>query len=165
LRGPFCDLPAIEQMQMIQLNINSLTELTHALLPGMLKREFGGVLNVASTAAFQPGPWMAAYYASKAYVLSFSEALHEELLDSPLHITALCPGPTKTGFSQRAGMGDTLLFSHGVMDAATVARFGFEAFQQGRAVAVPGLKNRLLAISTRLGPRMLVRKIVKRLQS
>jgi len=164
LCGAFSDLSSVEQQQMIQLNIAALTGLTHALLPGMQQRGFGGVLNVASTAAFQPGPWMTVYYASKAYVLAFSEALHEELLDTPLHITTLCPGATATGFADRADMSESLLFSHGVMDAQRVAKEGFEGFRQGRAIVIPGLKNRLLAFSIRLTPRFLVRKIVKRLQ-
>jgi uncharacterized protein len=132
----------------------------------MLARRRGGVLNVASTAAFQPGPLMAVYYASKAYVLSFSEALAEELSGTGVSVTALCPGPTATGFQQRAAMQDSKLFSGllEVADAAAVARAGYAGFRAGRRIVVPGLINKLGVQSLRISPRALATRLVKRMQ-
>jgi short-subunit dehydrogenase len=129
----------------------------------MLRRE-GRILNVASTAAFQPGPLMAVYYASKAYVLSFSEALAEELTDSGVTVTALCPGPTKTGFAAAADIEDTRLFTSVVADAASVAEFGYRAAMEGKRVAIPGLMNKIVAQSNRIAPRTLVTKLVRKIQ-
>jgi uncharacterized protein len=148
--------------RMIDLNITVLTQLTHALLPGMVQRGHGRVLNVASTASFQPGPGMAVYFASKAYVLSYSEALHQELQDKGISVTALCPGPTESEFvqvaskDQRIGLADHVPFA----SAESVARYGIEALMRGQAVAVPGLVNRLGAISVRFTPRWLMRRII-----
>ncbi len=150
---------------MIQVNVAALTRLTRLCLPPMLERASGYVLNVASTAAFQPGPRMAVYYATKAYVLSFTEAIAEEVHGSGVRVSCLCPGPTTTGFAAVAGMEDSNLFKLGAMDAATVARAGYRGMLKGRAVVIPGLLNRLAAFSIRFSPRLLVRKAVKRLQS
>ena len=133
--------------------------------PGMVERGWGRVMNVASTAAFQPGPLMAVYYATKAYVLSFSEALSEELKKTGVTVTALCPGPTASGFPARASMEDSkLVVGRKMPDAATVAADGFKAMMAGKPVYIPGLRNRLMAQSIRFSPRAVVRPMVKRLQ-
>lgn len=158
--GAVADLDPDLLHRMIELNITALTRLTRALLPGMLARGTGRVLNVASTAAFQPGPFMAVYYASKAFVLSFSEALAEELRGSGVTVTALCPGPTRTEFAERSGARSTPLFRSGVvMEAAPVARAGYEGMMKGRRVVITGGLNRLLAFGTRLVPRRLATRI------
>ncbi|MEW6705568.1 MAG: SDR family oxidoreductase [Pseudomonadota bacterium] len=146
---------------MIELNVTALTALTKRLLPGMVRRGRGRILNVASTAAFQPGPYMAVYYATKAYVLSYSEALAEELSSSGITVTALCPGPTATAFSQRAQAVDSALFKgKRLPDASEVARYGVRALQRGRRVAVHGCMNSLLAQSVRFTPRRVVTRLV-----
>ncbi|MCH5585826.1 SDR family oxidoreductase [Shimazuella sp. AN120528] len=164
LYGAFAKTDGQVEMDMITLNISVLTDLTKRLLPRMIANKKGGVLNVASTASFQPGPLMAVYYATKAYVLSFSEAIANELIGTGVTVTALCPGPTATGFEERANLKTSKLFQTGVMDVKTVAKQGFKAFLQGRAVVIPGWKNRILAFSTRFVPRKLVTKIVRKLQ-
>lgn len=161
--GPFHETSVDTQLEMLRLNVTALTHLTHLFLPRMLRAGRGRILNVASTAAFQPGPLMAVYYASKAYVLSFSEALAEELRGSGVTVTALCPGPTRTEFQARARMEESNLVRFGLADARSVAEAGFRAMESGRAVVVPGLANRLLALSVRLSPRALVRRIVKQI--
>ncbi len=162
LHGAFEKTELGRELDMVQLNVTSLVELTKRLLPDLVARK-GKILNVASTAAFQPGPYMAVYYASKAFVLSFSEALHEEL-SGKVTVTALCPGPTRTRFSKSARMGRTPLFdSAWVMDAETVAKAGYSGLMRKKAVVVPGVVNRLLAESVRFTPRRVVRKLVKRL--
>lgn len=165
LQGEFAQLPCERQLDMIQLNVTTLTELTRLLLPAMLERRSGGVLNVASTAAFQPGPLMSVYYATKAYVLSFTEGIAEEVADRGVKVSCLCPGPTETEFAQRAQITGTNLFKGGVMDVKEVARDGFEGWNAGRVVVVPGFSNRRGAFVVRLVPRSLVRRIVKRLNS
>lgn len=151
-----------DQQSMIDLNITALTELTHALLPAMVQRKRGKILNVASTAAFQPGPGMAVYFASKAYVLSYSEALHQELKSSGITVSALCPGPTASEFvsvaskTHRISLADRVPFA----SAADVAGYGIAALMRGQAVAVHGLVNRIGAWSIRFTPRFLVRRII-----
>lgn len=162
-QGPFAKTVPERQLEMLQVNITALTHLTRLFLPGMIERRRGGMLNVASTAAFQPGPLMAVYYATKAYVLSFSEAIAEELRGTGVTVTTLCPGPTYTNFTAVAHMKNSPLFKFGAMSAASVARIGHDAFRQGRFVAIAGLKNRLAAFSVRLAPRVFVRKIAWRL--
>ncbi len=154
--------PAAAQA-LIALNIAALTTLTRLLLPGMISRRHGRILNVASTAAFQPGPLMAVYFASKAYVLSFSEAIAAELSGSGVTVTCLCPGPTATGFAARAGMGGSRLFAHGVMDSDQVAAAGYRACIAGRALVVPGLLNNLHVAVVRFSPRWLVPRVVRAL--
>jgi hypothetical protein len=144
---------------MIDLNIGALTDLCRAVAPGMIERKAGGIVNVASTAAFQPGPGMAVYFATKAYVLSFTEALHEELKPHGIKVIALCPGPTRTEFGQVAGFGDKGAFDRYSADAASVVRAGLDGLDKNRAVVVPGLLNKVGASSTRFAPRPLVRKI------
>jgi uncharacterized protein len=163
--GFFADTSLEKELETIRVNVLASTELTKLFLPAMLKRRRGVIVNLASTAAFQPGPLMAVYYASKAYVLSFTEALAEELHGTGVTATALCPGPTITEFQKRAGMEDTLLFSGLlVSDAAFVARKGYEGAMKGKRVVVPGFANRVLSYGARLGPRRLATRIARKLQ-
>lgn len=164
LVGAFAKLDGARQRQMIDLNCGLLTELTHAVLPGMLERKRGGILNVASTAAFQPGPYSAVYYATKAFVLSFTEALHEELKDSGIHVTALCPGPTRTEFFEAAGYRGESMLEKMAMASAPVAAAGLAGLERNDAIAIPGVMNKVGAQSMRVLPRALVRKVVARLK-
>jgi short-subunit dehydrogenase len=158
--GSFQSLPLEKELQMIDLNIRTLVELTHLFLPAMISAGHGRILNVGSTAGFQPGPYMSTYYASKAFVNSFSEALHEELKGTGVTCTVLTPGATATGFSKASGNDKSRLFTKGsVADSAAVARAGYKAMQAGRALALPGLQNKLLLQSLRVSPRFLTRKI------
>jgi len=160
LGGEFADTKIQRELEMIQVNIAALTHLTKLFLPPMIKHKSGRVLNVASTAAFQPGPLMAVYYATKAYVLSFSEALAEELRDSGVTVTALCPGPTRTRFAASAEMTKSRLYTaFGIADAADVAEYGYTAMMHGRRVAIPGIKNKILAQANRFTPRMVTAKV------
>ncbi len=161
--GPFHELPIERQMSMVQVNVVALTHLTRLFLPGMVERQRGGVLNVGSTAAFQPGPYMAVYFATKAYVLSFTEALAEELRGTGVRVTCLAPGATKTEFFDEADMQDSPLARMGMMDSAAVAQAGYRAFCAGRAIVVPGTKNKLGAFAVRFAPRSVVRKLTARL--
>lgn len=163
--GLFAETELETDLAMIRVNIVALTELTKRLLPGMLERRNGKILNLASTAAFQPGPRMAVYFASKAYVLSLSEALAEEVRESGVSITAHCPGPTETGFANRAGAGKSRLFRYGTADATDVAQAGYEGLMAGKTVVVPGMNNRITTFLPRLAPRRLTAKIVKRAQA
>jgi hypothetical protein len=165
VHGFFADTPLERELETIRVNVLALTELTKLFLPGMLGRRRGVIVNVASTAAFQPGPLMAVYYATKAYVLSFTEALAEELRGTGVTATALCPGPTVTEFQKHAGIEDTPLFRGPlVSDAATVARAGYEGAMRGKRVVVPGFANRVLGYAARVGPRRLATRIARRLQ-
>jgi short-subunit dehydrogenase len=157
--GLFAGLPLQRQLEMLQVNITALTELTGLFLPGMLRRQRGGILNVASVAGFVPGPGMAVYYATKACVLSFTEALAEELRGSNVTVTALCPGPTATNFGQVAQAERTRMVRAARLPAETVARYGLNSFRNRRIVAVPGWQNRLLIQLTRFVPRSVVRKL------
>ena len=162
--GLFAETDLKSELDMLQVNVVALTHLTKLFLPGMIARRRGYVMNVASTAAFQPGPLMAVYYASKAYVLSLSEALSNECEGTGVVVSALCPGPTETGFVAAAGMGDSKLFDRAVMDARTVAVEGYRGLFAGRAIVIPGLRNNLLARSIGLFPRGLVTKVVRGIQ-
>jgi len=163
--GPFATTSADEELALMQVNIVALTMLTKRLLPSMIERRHGRILNVASTAAFQPGPLMAVYYASKAYVLSLSEALSKETEGTGVTVTCLCPGPTATGFQDRAQMGESKLFSTlGVAGAAGVARAGYDGMMAGRAIVVPGLTNKIGVQMLRVAPRALVRSMIRRIQ-
>jgi short-subunit dehydrogenase len=165
VHGFFAETSLDQERAMIQVNIVALTELTKRLLPGMLERRRGRILNVASTAAFQPGPLMAVYYATKAYVLSFSEALANETAGTGVTVTALCPGPTITEFQKRAGMEETRLFrSPLVRDARSVALDGYAGMRRGKRVVVPGAGNWLFAQLVRLAPRPFVLGAVRRVQ-
>lgn len=164
--GAFAEADADRTLAMIQLNVTSLTALTRAYLPGMLTRGSGQVLNVASTASFQPGPLMAVYYATKSYVLSFSEALTEETRGSGVTVTALCPGPTASGFQAAADMElSPLVANKKLPTAAEVAAFGVKAMEKGDAVAVPGLMNKVMAAAVRATPRPVMRRLVHKLQA
>lgn len=165
--GSFAEMPPHQIEAMIQLNTVSLTLLTREVLPGMIERGRGRILNVASTAAFQPGPLMAVYYATKAYVLSFSEALAEELTGSGVTVTTLAPGPTETEFQGEAEMGRSRLFEGGllrVMNAERVVEEAMEGLRKGKRLVVPGVMNKLTSIAPRFAPRALVPAIVKRMQ-
>jgi len=151
--------PAVLE-SMISLNVTTLTLLTRAFVPGMVTRRSGRILNVASTASFSPVPSMAVYGATKAYVLSFSEALAEELAPTGVTVTALCPGPTTTRFAERASVGSVALFKT-AMTAEAVAQQGVRALLRGKRVQITGLSNALMAFSTRLAPRSLVTKIAQ----
>lgn len=164
LYGEFTETSVDEELNMIDLNIKTLTLLTKLLLPSMVKNKTGHILNVASTAAFQPGPLMAVYYATKAYVLSFSEALENELQNTGVGVSVLCPGPTKTGFSDRANLEQSKLFKGNVMDATSVASIAYKGMKQKQSVIIPGMKNRLLTIVVRLLPRKTVTKVVRNAQ-
>ncbi len=164
--GLFADASETKLDEMVELNVGALTHLTRAYLPGMLARGTGKVLNLASTAAFQPGPLMAVYYATKAYVLSFSEALAEETRGTGVTVTALCPGPTASGFQAAAEMEDSrLVKGRKLPSAAKVAAYGVKAMQRGDVVAVPGMANKMLAASVRVSPRPMVRRLVHRMQA
>jgi hypothetical protein len=159
LIGKFADLDAKRLRQMIDLNVGVLTDLCRAAAPQMIARKSGAILNIASTAAFQPGPNMAVYFATKAYVLSFTEALHEELKPHGIKVSCLCPGPTRTEFGEVAGFGGNGLFDRVVMESPDVVEAGLAALDKNRAVMVPGWKNKAVAASTRFAPRSIVRKI------
>ena len=159
LRGPFTELDAARQREMIDLNCGALTELCRAVAPAMVERRSGSILNVASTAAFQPGPWMGVYFATKAYVLSFTEALHEELKPHCVKVSALCPGPTRTEFGAVAGIQSLGQFDRLSMEAGPVVRTGLDGLGKNRAVVIPGATNKAGALSTRFAPRSFVRKI------
>lgn len=160
-RGAFVELDPQRQINMIRVNVTALTDLSLRLLPPMLEQNRGGMLNVASTAGFQPGPNMSVYYATKAYVLSFSEGLAEEVADSDVTVTCLAPGPTRTSFATRADMTDSTLFQWSTpMTPEAVAQAGYEGFRAGRAVVVPGWTNKIGAALSQWAPRPLVRKVV-----
>lgn len=165
LVGRFWELDEEQQMQMVQLNIGALTHLTRLFLPGFVQHRRGQILNVASTAAFQAGPLMAVYYATKAYVVSFSEAVHNEVRDYGVTVTALCPGPTKTDFDKRAGVTNTRLFKgRNVMDAAAVAHIGLAAMRAGKPLVIAGRINTVMAFLTRFAPRQLTASMARRFQ-
>jgi short-subunit dehydrogenase len=159
--GDFAKADLGKNLEMIRLNISSLTQLSHFALQGMLKSGSGRIMNVASTAAFMPGPGMAVYYASKAYVLSFSEALTRELKGTGVSVTTLCPGPTDTSFASAAGLGKSLM--HRMLPPATsagVAKAGYKAMMKGKAILIPGFMNKLSAMTPRFSPRSMVRNMI-----
>jgi uncharacterized protein len=163
--GGFDKEPMAPQLGMIDLNVRALTELTHIYWKGMLAKKRGGVLNVASTAAFQPGPLMAVYYASKAFVLSISEALWEEARGTGVHVSCLCPGPTESKFRERAGTGRTRLGKTSkVMASMPVAQEGYEGFLSNKRVVITGGRNKMMVTASRTLPRGMVLKTVRNLQ-
>lgn len=162
-RGSVQALPLQRQLDMIQVNVTSLVDLTWRLLPGLKAVPNSFVINVASTAAFQAGPNMAVYYASKAFVLSFSEALHEEVKGDGVAVSALCPGATDSEFASEANMTNTLLFKAGTMTPEAVVRKALDA--RRRAIVIPGLKNLLLVWMGKLSPRMITRRLAGWLQA
>jgi short-subunit dehydrogenase len=163
VHGPFAGTDWSEEWTMLQVNVVALTQLTKLLLPGMVERGWGRVLNVGSTGSFAPAPLMAVYGASKAYVLSFSEALAEELRGTGVSVTALCPGVTRTGFQARAGVGGTRYVQSGAMSAQQVAEIGYRALMRGRPVVVPGASNSALIFLARFMPRGLATRIAYRM--
>lgn len=164
--GDFSPSDLAKQQQMINLNILTLTKLCHLYLPYMLEQKKGHILNVASIAGFAPGPGMATYYASKAYVLSFSDALATELKGSGVTVTALCPGPVNTGFADAAGFKNNIMFS-GRQDgkAAQVSRYGYNAMKKGKAIALPDMLCRLGAFAVRFAPREFAKWFIYTVQS
>ncbi|WP_243371339.1 SDR family NAD(P)-dependent oxidoreductase [Microvirga solisilvae] len=164
LRGDFATLPSERQLAMIDLNVGALTALSRLLLPSMMERGKGGILNVASTAAFQAGPHMAVYYATKAFVLSLSEALHEEAKPHGVTVTALCPGSTESEFSATADVEYSRTLRPTLMTAGEVARIGVEGYEAGKAIVIPGGGNWLGTIGAKFLPRRIVRRIAGRLQ-
>jgi len=164
--GAFTASDLATQLGMVELNVRALVELTHIYWGEMLRRGRGGVLNVASTAAFQPGPLMAVYYASKAFVLSFSEALWEEARGSGLNVSCLCPGPTVSGFRERAGTGGTRLAATGPQaPSQPVAEQGYRGWRRNQRVVVTGTRNRIVAGAVRFLPRRMVLRAVHQIQS
>ena len=165
LTGPFAENDLNVELEMIQVNCAALTHLTKLVLPSMIARRSGRIMNVASTAGFQAGPLMAVYYATKAYVLSFSEAIADELRHTGVTVTTLCPGPTATGFADVANMTNSRLFTMAKpMTSAEVARIGYEAMKRGKGLVITGARNKLLVQSERLTPRRVVTAIVRRMQ-
>lgn len=163
--GTFATMDPAAIDGMVSLNVAAVTSLARALLPGMVERKSGRILNVASTAAFQPGPLMAVYYATKAYVMHWSLALSDELRGSGVTVTCLCPGPTRTGFQRTAGMNGTALFKSAfIMTAGRAAEIGYRAMLRGKPLVVAGRRNAFFAFCTRLIPRSLAGSIAKRLQ-
>src|SRR5262245_7836605 len=166
IAGSFNGSRESEQLGMVDLNVRALVELTHIYWPSMLATKRGGVLNVASTAAFQPGPLMAVYYATKAFVLSFSEALWKEAEGNGVHVSCLCPGPTQSNFRERAGTGKTRLARAGTpMTSMSVAQLGYRGFRDNRRVVITGARNAMLARMVPFLPRRTVLGLVHNLQS
>jgi short-subunit dehydrogenase len=165
IAGAFAGSKLEDQLGIIDVNDRALVELTHHVWPGMLERRRGGLLNVSSTAAFQPGPLMSVYYASKAFVLSFSEALWREAAGTGVHVSCLCPGPTTSNFRQRAGTGATRLSKRPKMSARDVARLGYAGFQSNQRVVITGFTNAVAAHLVPFLPRGAVLNSVYALQS
>ena len=163
LIGRFAHLPLARQSQMIDLNVRALAELCHLVLPGMIERRKGAILNVASTAAFQPGPGMGVYFATKAFVLSFTEALHQEVKGSGIRVSALCPGPTATEFGEVAGFRRQVPARLSA-DAKSVVATGLKGLDRNKAVVIPGMANKVMAQSSRFLPRASMRRILARLK-
>ena len=162
LGGAFADTDASRELGMIQVNVSALTHLTKLFLPAMIKRNSGRILNVASTAAFQPGPLMSVYFATKAYVLSFSQALDEELRNTGVSVTCLCPGATDTQFAKTAKVQNSRLFATvGIAKADDVAKYGYDALMRGERVAIHGLRNKIMIQAERFAPRKLVTKFTR----
>jgi len=163
LTGRFWELDTDKQIEMVQVNVAALTELTRLFLPEFIVQRKGRIMNIASTAAFQPGPLMAVYFATKAYVVSFSEAVHNEARDFGVTVTCVCPGPTKTEFADRAGMRSSRLFkSERAMNAREVAEQGYSAMKSGKALIIPGRMNATMAFLTRFAPMQLTASKVER---
>ena len=162
--GLFAETDLRVELEMLQVNVIALTALTKLFIKGMVERRAGRILNLASTAAFVPGPLMAVYYASKAYVLSFSEALANELRGTGVTVTALAPGPTRTGFQKRGQLEDSRLVQGQIADAASVALAGYHGLIAGKTIVIPGFTNKLVPWIARLSPRGAVTRVVRRMQ-
>jgi short-subunit dehydrogenase len=164
--GEFANIELEADLRLLQVNVVALTALTKLFIREMLARGRGRVMNVASTAAFQPGPWMATYYASKAYVLHFSEAVAEEVAGRGISVTALCPGPVNTGFQARAGIqGSRLVKDRTAMDPRSVALAGYRGMMHGKRIVLPGAGNKLLAMTARFAPRRLATFVAGKLNA
>ena len=164
LGGKFAETDLATELGMIQVNIAAVVALTKLFLPEMVARKFGKVMNVASTAAFQPGPLMAIYCSTKAFELLFSEAIANELQGTGVTVTALCPGPTASEFQKRAQIENTRLVKHkvlGMMTAERVAKIGYQGFMRGKRIVIPGFLNKVGAHSTRLSPRAMTTQIAR----
>lgn len=162
--APFAHAAETEQLGMLQLNITALAHLTRLFLPAMIRNGGGRILNIASTAGFQPGPYMASYYASKAFVISFSRALAEETRDHGITVSVLCPGPMATGFRQRAGIKQPALGTMADIDSRVVARSGFEGLMAGKTVIVPGVLNKIGTWAARFLPGNVVVRTLAQVQ-
>ena len=158
--GDFNDIEWSKEEALIDINIKALTQLTKYFLPKIIDYKNGGVLNVASTAAFCSGPRMAAYYASKAYVLNLTEAIYEEYKGDGINISCLCPGPVKTSFQGKAGIKKSESAKKYLMDAEEVAKVCYKDFNKGKLIIIPGMKNKLLVMGNKLLPRSISRKII-----
>ena len=158
--GDFNDIEWKKDEELIDINIKALTQLTKYFLPKILECKNGGILNVASTAAFCSGPRMAAYYASKAYVLNLTEAIYEEYKGNGINISCLCPGPVKTSFQGKAGIKKSESAKKYLMDAEEVAKICYKDFNKGKLIIIPGMKNKLLVMGNKLLPRSISRKII-----
>ena len=162
--GMFVETDWNKELQMINLNITTLTHFTKLYLQDMIKRSSGKIMNVASTAAFQSGPTMAVYFATKAYVLSFTEAVSNEVSDKGITVTALCPGATETGFQTAGGMEESNLFKGKKLPTAKqVADYGYRSMIKGKTVAIHGMMNYIMSNSVRFTPRALVVKITRKI--
>jgi short-subunit dehydrogenase len=161
LAGRFGEIDAGRQRAMIDLNCGALEELSRAVLPGMIERRSGGILNVASTAAFQPGPGMAVYFATKAFVLSFSEALHDEAKPHGVKVSCLCPGPTSTEFRSVSGFDPSGKLAKLSADARSVVEAGIKGLERNKAVVVPGLSNKAISQAHRFFPRAFMRRAAR----
>jgi len=161
LAGGFAELDAGRQREMIDLNCGALEELSRAVLPGMIELKSGGILNVASTAAFQPGPGMAVYFATKAFVLSFSEALHDEVKPHGVKVSCLCPGPTSTEFRSVSGFDPKGKLAKLSADATSVVAAGLKGLESNKAVVVPGLSNKAISQAHRFFPRAFMRRAAR----
>jgi uncharacterized protein len=162
--GRFVDTPLAKELESIQVNVVALTELTKRFLPRMIARRSGRILNVASTAAFLPGPLMAVYYATKAYVVSFSEAIANELEGTGVTVTALCPGPTDSGFQAAASLETSRLIAFPKASSRAVAEAGYKAVMAGKVLCIPGASNKVTALAPRFFPRAIIRKVVRAVQ-
>ena len=164
-KGTVAELDLKHQLDMVQVNAVALTHLTRLFLPGMIERGYGGILNVGSLAGFQPGPHLAVYFATKAYVLSFTEALAEEVTNPNIKITCLAPGPVRTEFGEKSDLDDSLLFKVSLLDVEPVVKAGYEGFRKGKVIVIPGVKQQVVPFLNRFTPRSLVRKIAKTLNT
>jgi short-subunit dehydrogenase len=165
LGGEFLETDLDRELEMIEVNIAAVTQLTKLFGAPMLKRREGRIMNVASTAGFQPGPLMSVYYATKAYVLSFSQAIAEELRKTGVTVTALCPGATATDFADTAQISNTRLFKRlGVADPDPIAEYGYKAMMRGDRIAIPGLRDKVMIQAERFAPRRLITAITRRVQ-
>lgn len=158
--GDFKDIEWDKEEKLIDINIKALTKLTKYFIPKMIEQKSGGILNVASTAAFSSGPRMATYYASKGYVLNLTEAIHEEVKQYGIKVSCLCPGPVKTTFQSKAGIKKTESAKKYLMEADVVANIGYLEFKKGKVIIIPGLKNKILVNANKLLPRVISRKII-----